>query len=140
MMSVVLNDKMKVSGPTAARFRNMAVWEGGYNISLDICRAVDQNENRNDEILRQLKAAATQIPLSLSKGASYKPGKQYLRHLRNTFVSTKQLETLLLLAHDLNHINTERFLDLNSKLNEFSSKLWKYIKYTERKARKRTKR
>ncbi|MBU2560669.1 MAG: four helix bundle protein [Nanoarchaeota archaeon] len=139
MMSVVVSKKMEVSGSGASAFRNMAVWEGGYNVCIEVCRTADQCSEKNNAQVQQLKSAATLIPLNLSKSASYKIGRQYIRHLRGAFVSTKQLETLLLICHDLNYIQTERFLDLNSKLNIFSSKLWKYIKYSERKLRNRTK-
>jgi len=137
MMTVVVNKNMEVSGNSAASFRNMAVWEGGYNLCLDFCRAVDNSENKSNGLMQQLKTVAAQVPLNLAKSASYKPGKQYVRHLRNTFVSTKELGTLLLICHDLNYMNTEKFLDLNTKVNTFSSKLWKYIKYNERKARRK---
>ena len=138
-MSVVVNNKMEVSGANASAFRNMAVWEGGYNVCLDICRAVDQSEHKDDPILHQLKSGAMQIPMNLARAASFKVGKQYSRHLRQAFISTKQLETVILLSHDLNYISTEQFLDINSKLNSYSSKLWKYIKYTERKVKAKAK-
>ncbi|MBW2971868.1 four helix bundle protein [Candidatus Woesearchaeota archaeon] len=128
---------MEVSGKNASAFRNMAVWEGGYNVCIDVCRTADQCSESNNVLVQQLKSVATQIPLNLSKSASYKLGKQYVRHLRGAFVSSKQLETLLLICHDLNYIHTEKFLDLNSKLNMFSTKLWKYIKYSERKLKSR---
>lgn len=137
MMSLVVNKKMEVNGRNVSAFRNMAVWEGGYNVCLDICRSIDKSEHKNDPIMQQLKSGATQIPINLARAASFKIGKQYMRHLRGAFVSAKQLETLILLAHDLNYLPTERFLDLNSKLNQYGSKLWKYIKYTDRKIRSR---
>ena len=139
MMSAIVDTNMQVSAPSASTFRNMAVWEAGYNVCLDICRAADQFTAQDNTITQQLRGIATQVPLNLSRSASYKPGKKYLRFLKASFVSTKQLSTLLMLSHDLNYMNTEKFLELNSKVNIFSSKLWKYIHFIERKVKQRSK-
>jgi four helix bundle protein len=122
---------------TVSTFCNMAVWESGYTVCLEICRAADHFSEKDGTLTQQLKMTATEIPKSLSKSASYKVGKKYIRHLREAFVSSKQLATLLMLCHDLNYMPTDKFLDLNSKVNIFSSKLWKYIKYSEKKMRKK---
>jgi four helix bundle protein len=139
MMTIVVSNKPESLGSSAAEFRNLAVWEGGYNLCLEICKIADSLEDRDNEVVQQLKSNAVLIPLHLSKSASYRLGRQYIRNLRNAFISTKQTMTLLLLCHDLNYIQSDRFLDLNSKLTTFSSKLWKYIKYSERKLRSRQK-
>jgi len=122
----------------ASSFCNMAVWEGGYNVCIDVCRIADHLDKENN-IVQQLRSTATLIPLHLSTSASFRLGRQYIKHLRTAFISSKQLETVLMLCHDLNYIPTEKFLELNSKLNIFSSKLWKYIKYSERKLKQRHK-
>jgi four helix bundle protein len=137
MLSVTINNKMEVSNSGAANFRNMAVWEAGYNVCLDICRTADQIGDKDNNVIQQLRAAASSIPLELSKSASYRPGRRYIKSLKNAFIATKQSATLLMLCHDLNYLTTEKYLDLNSKVNIFSSKLWKFIKYTERKVRQR---
>lgn len=138
MEPISVNTKMEIPKSCASNFCNMAVWEGGYNVCVDFCRTADQLDKEN-HVVQQMKSTATQIPLQLSTSASFKLGRQYLKHLRSAFVTSKQLETVLMLCHDLNYIPTEKFLDLNSKLNIFSSKLWKYIKYSERKLRQRNK-
>jgi hypothetical protein len=84
----------------------------------------------NQETARHL------VILEISKAAAYRPGRKYLNSLRSAFVSARQLTTLLMLCHDLNYVNTDKYLDLNSKINMFSSKLWKFMKYTERKLRR----
>jgi four helix bundle protein len=140
MMTIMVDKRPESLGSSAAEFRNLAVWDGGYNICLDICKTADDLADRNNEVVQQLKSAAVLIPLHLSKSASYRLGRQYIRNLRNAFISTKQTMTLLLLCHDLNYLPSDRFLDLNSKMTTFSSKLWKYIKYSERKLRQRANR
>jgi four helix bundle protein len=137
MLSVTINNKMEVSNSGARNFQNMAVWEAGYNVCLEICRAADNLPDKENAVVQQLRGAASTIPLELSKSASFKPGRRYLMFLKNSFVSTKQLGTLLMLCHDLNYLPTEKFMDLNGKVNVFSSKLWKFIKYTERRIRQR---
>ena len=141
MMTIMLDKKpgQESIGSTASAFRNMAVWEGGYNMCLEICRIADGFSDQNNAVTQQLRSAATLVPLNLSRSASYRLGRQYIRHLRSAFVASKQLSTVLMLCHDLNYMNTDQFLDLNSKVNIFSSKLWKYIKYSERKLKQRSK-
>jgi four helix bundle protein len=140
MMTIMVNNKPEsLSSSGAAEFRNMAVWEGGYNLCLDICKAADSTPEKGNEVVQQLKSAAVLIPINLSKSASFKLGRQYIRNLRNAFIATKQTTTLLLLCNDLGYLPSDKFLDLNSKLTTFSSKLWKYIKYSERKLKQRQK-
>ncbi|MFC1741132.1 four helix bundle protein [Nanoarchaeota archaeon] len=136
MRSVTITKQLEVSSSGASAFRNMAVWEGGYNLCLDICRESD-NFDQNNVITQELKSAAIELPINLSKAASFKLCKQYLRHLKRAYVSTKQLTTLLLLCNDLNYIPSERFLDLNSKLNRYSEKLMKFIRFNQRKLKKK---
>jgi four helix bundle protein len=137
-MNTISLSKMEVSKSCASSFCNMAVWESGYNVCVDVCRMADSLDKDNN-VVQQLRSTASQIPLHLSTSASFRLGRQYIRHLRTAFVSSKQLETILMLCHDLNYIPTEKFLETNSKLNVFSSKLWKYIKYSERKLKQRQK-
>jgi four helix bundle protein len=136
METITLSPKMSLSG--ISEFSKMAVWEGGYNLCLEICRVADDAEDKNDVMVQRLKSTAASIPLDLSKSGSYRLGKQYVRFLRSAFVSTKQLATLLMICHDLRYIQTEKFLDLNSKINIYSSKLLKYIKFCEKKRRERS--
>jgi four helix bundle protein len=136
MMSVVINKKMQVSSGASA-VRNMAVWEGGYNICVEVCRAADKSGDQSNAVIQQLKNAATAIPMNLAKGASFRLGRQYIRSLKSSYVSAKQAATLLLLCHDLGYVETEEFLDLNSKLNEFATKLKKFIRFSQKRYRQK---
>ena len=136
MMPTTLNSTLQASALSAAAFRNMAVFEGGYNVCINICKAADQFQSNNDMIVRELQHFAMQVPLNLSRSASYKQGKNYLRFLKCAFLSTKQLSTLLMLCHDMNYISADKFLTLNNNVSQFSSKLLRYIRFVEAKRKK----
>jgi four helix bundle protein len=134
MQAISKNKRRSSSGATA--LQNLAVWEGGYNSCLEVCREADRFDQAN-VITQQLKTTATTTILHLSRTASYRLGKQYIRSLKDSYVSTKQMTTLLLLCHDLGYTSTEKFLELNSRLNEFAAKLLKYTRYCQKKRRKK---
>ena len=135
-MMAVSTHKKPVSSSGASAFQKLAVWEGGYNVCLDVCREADRFDQAN-VITRQLKEAATATILHLSKTASFRLGRQYVRSLKDAYVTTKHMTTLLLLCHDLGYTNTDRFLELNSKLNEFAGKLYKYTRYCQKKLKRK---
>ncbi len=126
---------MVVSNKNAGCFENMSLWECGYTLCIDVCKLVEDSHKNDDVLTQRLKSVATVVPLELSKSSSYKIGKQHIKFLRSAFVNSKQLSTMLMLCHDMNYVQTQDFLMLNSKINILSSKLWKYIKFCERKVR-----
>ncbi|NQU78563.1 four helix bundle protein [Candidatus Woesearchaeota archaeon] len=138
MDSVLLSKKEDISRSAIAKFRSIAVWEIGYNLCLSLCRAADASQKYNP-IIDALRMGAAEIPVNLSKSASFRKGRKHLMYLRAAFISTKKLSTLLMLCHDLGYIPSDQFIHLNSKVNDFSTKLFKYIKYTSRKIKAKKK-
>ncbi|MBW2965102.1 four helix bundle protein [Candidatus Woesearchaeota archaeon] len=136
MDAISTHKRNSLNSSGASAFQKLAVWEGGYNVSLDVCRESDRYDQSN-VITHQLKSAATSTILHLSKAASLKLGRSYVRALKDAYISTKQMATLLLLCHDLGYTSTDSFLTLNRKLNEFSAKLFKYTRFCQKKLRKR---
>jgi four helix bundle protein len=139
MISVVVGKKMELSPSGASAFRNMAVWECAYNLCLDVCRVADGFEDQNNSLTQKLREVATSIPLDLSAGGSFRMGRNYITALKKSFVASKQLSTLVFLCHDLGYIPTEKFMDLNSKITIFSTKLFKYLRFCEKKLREKQK-
>lgn len=120
----------------AESFRNMAVRECGYNLCLDMCRAADTM--KEDQFSVKIKATALSIPMNLSKGTG-RVNRHRLRYLRAAYGASRQLSTLLMLSHDLNYLPTEEYLDLNSKANIFAAKLHKFIRYSSKKLKLKSK-
>ncbi len=135
-MIAISKQKILQRNQGVSAFRKLAVWEGGYNVCLDVCREADRFD-QNNVITQQLKTAGTSTILHLSKSASFRVGRQYVRSLKDAYISVKQMTTLLLLCHDLGYIDTDSFLRLNSKLTEFGAKLYKYANYCQKKVRVR---
>ncbi|MBW2967372.1 four helix bundle protein [Candidatus Woesearchaeota archaeon] len=111
----------------------MAVRECGYQLCLDMCRAADTHISKDNEIANRLRATAISLPNSLAKGVSRRPDRKRIRNLKQAYVASRQLSTLLMLCHDLNYIPTEEFLKMNSMVNIFSAKLNRFIRFSIRK-------
>lgn len=116
----------------AANFRTMAVRECGYTLCLDVCKAADSLKTDN-EITSQLRTRAIRIPEHLMKGVLRHPTRRSIHNLKGAYISARYITNLLMLCHDLNYMDTDSFLKLNSKVNIFCAKMNKFIRFSARK-------
>lgn len=138
-MYLKMDTELKKLGVPAvvAGFQNMAVWECGYTVCVDVCKAADKFLDKTDPLHFKIKNLSIAIPMTLSRCQKAKPTKAQIRALNSVMITTNQLNTLLMLSRDLEHIPFDEFLELNNKIKIFSAKLGKLIKFRKQKLNKK---
>lgn len=114
-------------------FRKMEIWQLGYNLLLDIYPLLERYpdfENRN--VTDQIRRAATSLPLNIAEGAGSHSNKVFLTYLGYAYKSAKELDVLLLLSKDLGYLEEDVYGVLQSKLEEFKAKTYKFLIQVEK--------
>lgn len=75
----------------------------------------------------QIRRAAVSIPSNIAEGFSRKHRKEYRQFLLIAFGSAAELETQLIISHDLGFIKDDEFSKLSSLLEEIRKMLHKMI-------------
>lgn len=109
----------------------------GWKKGIDLARAVYEATEAfpNAEIYgltSQMRRAAFSIPSNIAEGAGRGTSKDFLRFLYIARGSLCELETLVVLAHDLGSLSTEACQSLRSRIDSESALLNGLIAYLRR--------
>lgn len=112
-------------------FRNWNVWKEGIHLVKEIyelCSEFPKNEKYG--IISQLQRAAVSIPTNIAEGAGRNTEKELKQFLYVSLGSSFEVETLIIIANDLNYINLEskqkileQLVIIQKRLNTFIGKL-----------------
>ncbi len=83
-------------------------------------------------LTQQIRRAAISVPSNIAEGYGRGSSKDYVRFLRNARGSLYEVETQLILAHDLNYLDKIQLDDLLNNTNECCRILHGLIKSIER--------
>ena len=114
------------------------IWELGYGMCLDVFRVTDSLQRADPVVVKHLKECSLAILQELSKCSGSKVNRMYVKRLKQLHMLVRRLGTLLLFLHDLNHVPSNKYLDLNGKVNLFSGRLRKIINYNERRLKRKS--
>ena len=116
----------------ARLYKNMHIFQLSYNLAIDIHKMLDKfPEKEKDNIISQMRRAATSIPLNIAEGSAKKSQKEFLNFLGYSYGSAKELDVLLSMSKDLNYISEKEYESLFSKLDEVMAKLFKFMNNIE---------
>lgn len=116
----------------ARNYKNLEIWNLSYELVLeiyDILKKFPDNESNN--IISQMRRAATSIPLNIAEGCTRYSKKSFLQFLNYAYGSGRELEVLLLLSKDLNYININEYNEINNKLDLLNKKVFVFINKVE---------
>jgi four helix bundle protein len=82
-------------------------------------------------LINQIRRAAVSVPANISEGSARKNTKEFRYFLRISFGSLAELETLLILATDLEYLSTEHFKVLLEKIKLLTVQLSNLMKALE---------
>lgn len=122
----------------ARLYKNMLIFQLSYELSLDINRLVDKfPKEQKDNIISQMRRAATSIPLNIAEGSVKKSNREFLQFLSYAYSSGKELDVLLMMSKDLKYIPKKDYERLFKKLESLMIKLFAFMENIESRFEKR---
>jgi four helix bundle protein len=114
---------------TMGNFRNLLVWQKAKELAVRIYRLVKTQPISKDFGFRdQIQRAAVSIPANIAEGDELDTDKQSVRHFYIAKGSAAELQTLLLIAKDIDYIESEAMEYLVNECKIISVMLSKIIK------------
>jgi len=112
--------------------KKLDAWKYSFDSVKEIYRITNEfPSNEKYGLTSQIRRAAVSIPSNIAEGAGRKSKKEFLNFLSFTMRSLSELDTLLLLARDLNLINSEIADSLLNKLDIIGKLIFGLMKSLE---------
>jgi len=115
-------------------YKELNVWKKSYQLSLSIYRitAMFPKEERYG-LISQIRRSVVSIPSNIAEGYGRKTTADYIRFLYISYGSICELETQILLAGDLDLIDSDELNSVNMDIAEVERMLKALIKSLETK-------
>lgn len=105
-------------------FRELLVWQRSYALALKIYRATsDFPKHEQYGLTGQMRRACVSIPSNIAEGYTRGHTTEYIRFAGMAYGSLAELQTQLMLARDLEYMNTETYDDLCAGYEELERML-----------------
>jgi four helix bundle protein len=110
-------------------FRELKVWEKGHELSLAVYRATARfpNEERYG-LTSQMRRASVSVPANIAEGCGRGSDAELARFLQIAAGSANELEYHLLLANQLEMLNSLEYERLTKQVTEVKRMLTSFIK------------
>lgn len=107
-----------------ADYRNLDVWQQGRTIVTTAYRFTEMlPEAEKTGLIQQIKTSAIAIPACIADGAGRGNDVQFLRLIQDALGALSSLDTLVMLAADLEYVEEFHTHDLEKRTRELSLKL-----------------
>ncbi|WP_420574111.1 four helix bundle protein [Kordia sp.] len=101
------------------RFKDLSIWKRSRLFCSQIYEITSKfPESEKFGLTNQLRRASVSIPSNIAEGTSRNSNKDFIRFLRIALGSAYEIETQLLIAHDLKFISKENLQKLTIELEE----------------------
>jgi four helix bundle protein len=109
-------------------FRNLKVWEKAHQLALAIYQATAAfPKNEQYGLTSQIRRACVSIPANIAEGCGRSGDAELARFLQIAMGSASELEYHLLLARDLNLLNSSDYEHLANGVTEVKRMLTSFI-------------
>jgi four helix bundle protein len=109
-------------------FQELMVWQKAKDLAVRIYQITKSQEFLRDSGLRdQIQRASVSVPANISEGDQLGSNKQSVRHFNIARGSVAELQTLLIISHEINYIDYNTRNLLERECNIISSMLNKLI-------------
>ncbi|TAJ08646.1 four helix bundle protein [Marinilabiliaceae bacterium JC017] len=109
-------------------FKALKVWQEAKALSVSIYKLTNSGKLAKDYGLKdQMQRAAVSIPSNIAEGDELDTNKQAIRHFYIAKGSCAELETQLIIAYEINYINTDELDKLSDQCQKISAMLRKLI-------------
>ena len=107
-------------------FKKLKVWNDGIGLVTDIYKVTSTFPKYEIYgLTSQIRRSAVSIPSNIAEGAGRTTNEQFKQFLNYAYGSCCELETQLIIAHNLTYLVTNDFNRLSSKLNEIQKMIFK---------------
>jgi four helix bundle protein len=110
-------------------YKELIVWQKAYQLCLDVYK-VTKNFPKDEiyGLISQIRRAAVSIPSNIAEGYGRKTTREYIHALYVAYGSICELETQILISHDLDYIGSETFEKLLKEIGDVERMLKGLIK------------
>jgi len=109
-------------------FRELKVWERGHRLTLSIYEATGRFPRSEIYGLRgQLRRCSASIPANIAEGCGRSGAAELGRFMLISMGSASELEYYLLLARDLDYLDSQRYRNLSQRTQETKRMLSTFI-------------
>src|SRR3954453_16478424 len=109
-------------------FRNLRVWQRAHQLTLEVygeTRAFPKEERYR--LTNQLRRAAASVPSNIAEGCGRSGDAELARFLTIARGSARELDSLLLLAHDLGYLKPSRYEQLAADAQGIARMLTNFV-------------
>ncbi|MGB8012729.1 MAG: four helix bundle protein [Terriglobales bacterium] len=100
-------------------YRDLIAWQKAKSLALNIYRSTRQfPKHEIYGLSSQMRRAAVSVPSNIAEGKGRYSQKEFLQFLYHARGSLLELETLVLIARDLDYIDLQAFESLESETQE----------------------
>jgi len=110
-------------------FKELKVWQLSRQLVKEIY-VLTSNFPTEEKfgLISQLRRCSVSIPTNIAEGSGRKTDKDFTQFLNISLGSAYELETLLILAFDVNFISSEQLETLSNKISEIQKMTFGLIK------------
>ncbi len=109
-------------------FRELKIWEKGHRLSLAVYKATMRFPREElYGLTSQIRRSCSSIPANIAEGCGRNGDTELARFLGIAMGSASELEYHLLLAHDLNLLETAEYRELAREVTEVKRMLTSFI-------------
>lgn len=100
-------------------YKKLDVWVKSYRMAIEVYKATENfPKSEKYGMTSQTRRAAVSVALNIAEGAGRNTKKDFNNFLSIANGSVCEVETLLMMAQDLNYIKHEQFIPLIQQLEE----------------------
>lgn len=104
--------------------RELIVWKKSFTLVKSLYSAtMSFPSDEKFGLTSQIRRAAVSVPANIAEGAARRSKKEYVQFLYISLGSTSELDTLILLCHELEYISREKAEAFCGQLEEISMML-----------------
>jgi len=100
-------------------FKELNVWKKSMELVIEIYQLTDNFPSKEQfGLISQMRRAAISIPSNIAEGAGRMSSKEFEHFLSISLGSCFELETQIIISHDLNFIQNDLSSEIEQKINE----------------------
>jgi len=112
------------------KFTELKIWQESHKLTLEIYKlSLLFPKNETYGISSQIQRASSSVPANIVEGYNRKGNKEFIQFLYQARGSLSETEYFIILATDLNYINSEKSKELLSRYEVLSKMLSSFITY-----------